>query len=489
MCGIVAMIVKKSSGFWQTDLDTFKKLLIVDSFRGEDATGAFGILSNKQAKIIKVAAEPHMLFRCTDWKEFETKAIKSMSILVGHNRFATKGTISSENAHPFAEGNIVLVHNGTINNQKEMNSDVEVDSHAITHALNEKSAEEVLKTIDGAFALVWYNREDGVLNIARNNERPLHYIEDSDIIYIASEKEMLEFVINRKSSNSYMEPTKLKALPFPTNTLIQFDLKGIRTDKPIEYRKPNPTVYTNQYKTNTTTSKWYDTDVYANTGYYENLENPNVFHRTTNIIPLDINTNIKNDDPDVGKPIIIKLTRIVEQNHKHQFKVTGKTLFPTPNTDIIAYLPANISQIEVNALLKEPFLEANVLSKAKESLCGPSWWVNKIEMPEMINLYNQKIPKLFWNFICATHTCEKCNKPIKTEHADYTSLKQRGKTNNFRVICTDCVIDSVDRVMTGETESVKNIKNSTTTIQTSVELGENVTKFVKPETEQASLLH
>ena len=143
-----------------------------------------------------------------------------MNIVVGHNRSATKGAVSSTNAHPFSEGKIVLVHNGTLHNQKDFNKDVEVDSHAITHALNERPAKEVLKEIDGAFAFVWYDREQGKLFIARNSERPLSFIETASQVVFASEGSMLDWLMNRKYVKAPAAET------FPVGELISYDLNG-----------------------------------------------------------------------------------------------------------------------------------------------------------------------------------------------------------------------------------------------------------------------
>ena len=99
MCGIVGVISKSTNGLFYTDMDLFQNMLVCDSLRGEDSTGVFGVYKNRQARTIKVAAEPHMLFRCPEWDDFRTKAISSMQIVVGHNRSATRGAVTVSYTH------------------------------------------------------------------------------------------------------------------------------------------------------------------------------------------------------------------------------------------------------------------------------------------------------------------------------------------------------------------------------------------------------
>jgi len=147
MCGIVGMIAKKQAGFSYSEVAAFKDALLIDSLRGEDSTGVFSVMRNKTVNAIKVATHPLHLYQCTDWTSLESKIVQHGRFVVGHNRSATKGAIKTENAHPFHEGKIILVHNGTLRGDHKELADVEVDSHAICHALNEKPPEEVIKEL------------------------------------------------------------------------------------------------------------------------------------------------------------------------------------------------------------------------------------------------------------------------------------------------------------------------------------------------------
>src|SRR5687767_11552959 len=132
MCGIVGLISKSGSfPFYAEDL--FTNMLRMDSIRGEDSTGIFGVTKDGNCDIVKGNADGYLFTRTGDYQEFINRMGKHYRIVVGHNRSATTGAVTAENAHPFREKHIVLVHNRTIHNKEKLNNEVEVDSHAICH--------------------------------------------------------------------------------------------------------------------------------------------------------------------------------------------------------------------------------------------------------------------------------------------------------------------------------------------------------------------
>jgi glucosamine--fructose-6-phosphate aminotransferase (isomerizing) len=90
---------------------------------------------------------------------------------IGHTRWATHGVPNEINAHPHATGRVALVHNGIIENFRELkaeleaagrqlasDTDTEVIAHLITHILESglgpaAATEAALARLDGAFAL------------------------------------------------------------------------------------------------------------------------------------------------------------------------------------------------------------------------------------------------------------------------------------------------------------------------------------------------
>lgn len=123
---------------------------------------------------------------------------KKHRVLVGHNRAATRGVISDDNAHPFHIGNTTLVHNGTLSYVKGM-SKYAVDSEALTDAFDSEGI-TALGDVYGAFAIVAHNMETGMVTVARNSERPLTWAATKDgCVLLASEYGMLAWLAERNS--------------------------------------------------------------------------------------------------------------------------------------------------------------------------------------------------------------------------------------------------------------------------------------------------
>lgn len=210
MCGIVSVINKGKMGFTQTQVQLFTNLLYCDAVRGFDSTGFFEVNKFGNVKWMKSRGTPPIVLANKDYAEMAKESIQTGQILVGHNRKATLGNITDENAHPFIEKNIILVHNGTISGHKK-HADTEVDSHAICKIIQEKGYKEAIKSIDGAFTLVWYNILEKKLYCVRNDKRPMSILETNSSFILSSEAKLAEWLIDRESyNNKIVENTECK---------------------------------------------------------------------------------------------------------------------------------------------------------------------------------------------------------------------------------------------------------------------------------------
>lgn len=244
MCGLVGI----AGNLEYHDEQFMKRLMLFDYPRGMHSTGFAAIRDQDSSfHIAKMASHPIDLF---DTKAFD-KAMNAFQskVFIGHNRYATLGAVNSANAHPFAHGDIVGAHNGTL--EKNSYADLEelvggyfgTDSEAIIAAINMYGVKEVIPMLEGAWALVWYNREDDTLNFIRNSERTLYYAfnKDCDKIVWAS-----EFAIMRAAESihggwpeSFWKDDKgYSFFPFMTDMHYSFDMEEIfaKKDKPPKPR-------------------------------------------------------------------------------------------------------------------------------------------------------------------------------------------------------------------------------------------------------------
>jgi glucosamine 6-phosphate synthetase-like amidotransferase/phosphosugar isomerase protein len=170
----------------------FKEFLYADAVRGFDSTGIAAIRENNSVQVVKKGMPAHEFLTEVPqytW-EFNNKA------LIGHNRAATRGHKTDTNAHPFQEGHITLVHNGTLTHHRSM-KEVDVDSHAITHSIKDVGDIKTLQKLSGAFALVWYDAQLKEIKATRNEERPLFICETDQLFIIVSEKELAQWICAR----------------------------------------------------------------------------------------------------------------------------------------------------------------------------------------------------------------------------------------------------------------------------------------------------
>lgn len=228
ICGIVAVVGKVGAN----EERAFKMLLELDTIRGPHSTGVLSVTRNGSTEVTKAVGTPWDLY---DSKKFDTMfGHRTHVCLLGHNRFATKGSITPKNAHPFTHGDITGVHNGTLTNQSLLEDyrQFDVDSDNLFYHLNMFGVDDTVSKLDGAFALAWYDKSEHTFNMARNAERPLSYClsEDGLTCFVASEAWMLSVVLS-KHTIKHNEPVHIKPGEYHyftiTDETAQKDMKPI----------------------------------------------------------------------------------------------------------------------------------------------------------------------------------------------------------------------------------------------------------------------
>ncbi len=112
MCGII--------GF-TGELDATKVLtkgLAELEYRGYDSAG-IAFFENDGIRTIKTAGKVAVLK-----EKVEKEGVTEASCGIGHTRWATHGGVSDLNSHPHTFGNVTLIHNGIIENYKELQEEL-----------------------------------------------------------------------------------------------------------------------------------------------------------------------------------------------------------------------------------------------------------------------------------------------------------------------------------------------------------------------------
>ena len=178
MCGIIGYLGPKAAtevlyeGLHRLEYRGYDSAgIAVIKDGGFDIRRAEGKLSNLEAKL----------------KENPPKG----RIGIGHTRWATHGAPTETNAHPHQAGDIVLIHNGIIENYSEIKQELlakgrefasETDTEVVAHLIDDLWREKgdfvaavraALERIRGAWALLIMNRKEPEMIIAARNESPL----------------------------------------------------------------------------------------------------------------------------------------------------------------------------------------------------------------------------------------------------------------------------------------------------------------------------
>ncbi|RFC62588.1 glutamine--fructose-6-phosphate transaminase (isomerizing) [Fulvimarina endophytica] len=173
MCGIIGIVSSRPVA--ERLVDSLKRL----EYRGYDSAG-IAVLDEGDLK--RLRAEGKLVNLAEKLKAEPCDG----NIGIGHTRWATHGLPNETNAHPHQTERLSLVHNGIIENYRDLRAELEADgavfesqtdtetvAHLVTRELGRgheprKAVQEALARLEGAFSLaILFKGEDNLLIGAR----------------------------------------------------------------------------------------------------------------------------------------------------------------------------------------------------------------------------------------------------------------------------------------------------------------------------------
>ena len=174
MCGIVGVLGNHEAA--PILVEALKRL----EYRGYDSAGIATINSDGELSRRRAVGK---LANLSDHLVHNPLAGKSG---IGHTRWATHGAPTTDNAHPHRAGPVAVVHNGIIENFRELRTELAAEgfdfntetdtetvallaqSHLDKGASPKDAVEATLSRLDGAFALCFlFDGEDDLMIAAR----------------------------------------------------------------------------------------------------------------------------------------------------------------------------------------------------------------------------------------------------------------------------------------------------------------------------------
>ena len=227
MCGIVGCVLDKKAA--PIIIDSIKKL----EYRGYDSVGIATVTDS-----INVKKDSGKIKEVDD--EIKLKDIDG-NIGIAHVRWATHGNPTKENAHPHCDckNKISIVHNGIIENYKELRQELlneghvfksETDTEVIPHLIEKymdegldllKSVQKTVKRLIGSYALAVLSSDEPDRIIGARNESPLIVGVSDHGNYLASD---VPAILNETKKVIYLEDKEIIVLKKDDVTIMDLDL-------------------------------------------------------------------------------------------------------------------------------------------------------------------------------------------------------------------------------------------------------------------------
>ena len=175
MCGIVGYIGKnKAQGIMTSGLRRLE-------YRGYDSAGIATLTKGGKPTLLRVKG------KVTELDSLAAEQPRSDHVGIGHTRWATHGVPSEANAHPHQAGDIFLVHNGIIENYRELKAKL------TNHDFKSETDTEVLAALINSF----YEKDQDLLSAV---SQALKLVVGTYGIAVISTKQPEEIIVARLGS-------------------------------------------------------------------------------------------------------------------------------------------------------------------------------------------------------------------------------------------------------------------------------------------------
>ena len=240
MCGIVGYIGNKSA------LDILLEGLTNLEYRGYDSAGV-AVSVNGQVELYKAEGK---LQNLKDVVALNKTHIEKSTIGIGHIRWATHGAPTTANAHPHSCncGKVAVVHNGIIENYKELREKLEkqgctfrsqTDTETVAHLVASKYAQTkdlteavrlATKEIEGAYALCVIHQDVTDTIVATRRNAPLLVGIGDKEYYLASD---VPAIIQHTKKAMYIDDNQIVTLT--PNSMKYIDAENKVLEPKIEH--------------------------------------------------------------------------------------------------------------------------------------------------------------------------------------------------------------------------------------------------------------
>ena len=241
MCGIVAY--KGPKNCYPILIDGLHRL----EYRGYDSAGVACISNNK----IRITKRSGKVIQLEEGLKVNGKFQDCDGAGIAHTRWATHGKPNQINAHPHKDqsGNIVLVHNGIIENYNPIKkflkskkvkfkskTDTEVLVQLIGYFFNkgklnfEQSVRAALQRVDGAYGIVVLNKKEPDMMIAARKGSPLVLGVKGNEFFIGSD---VSPIIKHTQQIIYLEDSQMVIINDDKYKITSID-KDVSLPKKVE---------------------------------------------------------------------------------------------------------------------------------------------------------------------------------------------------------------------------------------------------------------